>query len=98
MAKVNGTGQGGKSMQDREIASKVRQLSLQRIAEILERPAVQMSREDYELYKAILIKLAGTVLPRLNEHSGPEGTPIPISNVFVNDLPSNNGDTKDSQA
>ena len=33
---------------------------------------------NYNLYKLVLLKLAGTVLPRLNEHSGPDGTPIPL--------------------
>ena len=37
-----------------------------------------MNHDDYELYKQILLKLAGTVLPRLNEVSGPDGKPIPL--------------------
>lgn len=70
-----GTGKGGKSFQDRETAARVRSLALGEIEKVL------TEQEDKDLYKAVLIKLAGTVLPRLNEHSGPEGQPIPIMNL-----------------
>jgi len=49
---------------------------LTKIEEILNQPIVKMKHDDYELYKAILIKLAGSVLPRINEHSGEDGQPI----------------------
>ncbi len=39
-------------------------------------PTVKMNADDYELYKAVLIKLSGSVLPRLNEVSGEDGEPI----------------------
>ncbi len=64
---------GGKSFQDRELAAKVRGMALEKIAAILEMPEVKMKQDDYELYKAIMIRLAGTVLPRINEGSGEEG-------------------------
>lgn len=79
MAKGSGTGQGGKSMQDRELAAKVRKLTLEKIAELFEMPVVKMTHADLELHNAILIRLAGTVLPRLNEHMGEGGDPIVIS-------------------
>lgn len=72
-------GGSGKSLQDRKLAAEVRNLSLLKIKAILEMPEVKMKQDDYELYKNILIKLAGTVLPRLNEHTGEEGGAIIIT-------------------
>lgn len=67
MAKQSsGTGQGGKSMQDRELAARVRTLALEEIEKILQRP-------KHKLYGPVVIKLAGSVLPRLNEHTGKDG-------------------------
>ncbi len=71
MAIVNGTGQGGKSMQDRELAAKVRTLTLKECEKAL-------LKKKGRLYEAILLKLAGSVLPRLNEISGPDGGDIPL--------------------
>lgn len=86
MAVTNGTGRGGKSFEDRELANRVRTLSLQEIEKALK------NKKNKKLYEALLIKLAGTVLPRLNEHSGPDGTPIPILNVLQD-----NSDTEDNK-
>jgi hypothetical protein len=67
---------GGKSLQDRKLAAQVRSLALEKIKELLEMPPVKMKADDYELYKAVLIKLAGSILPRLNEVTGEDGEPI----------------------
>jgi len=87
---------GGKTLNDRKLASEVRTLSLQKIKALLEMPEVKMKTDDYELYKAVLIKLAGTVLPRLNEHSGPDGEPLPLLGGLSNGS-SNNSNTKASE-
>lgn len=80
MAKQSsGTGQGGKSLQDRELAARVRKLTLEKIEALFLLPQVKMTNDDYELYKAVLIRLAGSVLPRLNEVSGNDGEPIVVS-------------------
>lgn len=76
MAEKSGTGQGGKSFQDREMAAKVRRLSLERLKEILE--GTGKYSKDKNFQKAVILKLAGTVLPRLNEHAGPDNGSIPI--------------------
>ena len=55
----SGTGKGGKTYDDRQLATRVRTLSLQEIEKVLK-------RKKGKLYEAILIKLAGSVLPRLN--------------------------------
>jgi len=81
------TGQGGKSFQDRELAAEVRSLTLREIKKALYLP------DDDAFKRAVILKLAGTVLPRLNEHSGPEGTPIPLLNVLFN----NNSDQEGSE-
>ena len=60
-------GKGGKSLQDREQAARVRRLALSEIEKIL-----ITGRKD-KLFDPVLLKLAGTLLPRLNEHSGPDG-------------------------
>lgn len=75
----------GKSFQDRELAAEVRTLALTKIKVLFEMPRVDMSAHDANLHDQILVKLAGTVLPRLNEVSGPDGKPIPLLNVLHND-------------
>lgn len=89
MAKVSsGTGQGGKSMQDRELAARVRTLALNEIEKALK------NKKNKRLYEAVLIKLAGSVLPRLNEHSGPDGKPIPIMKLDA--IHGNHSDQEDT--
>jgi hypothetical protein len=67
---------GGKSLQDRKLAAEVRKLTLNKIKVILERPVVEMSPSEYDLHNQILLKLAGTVLPRLTEVTGEDGGPM----------------------
>lgn len=89
MAANSGTGQGGKSMQDRELAARVRTLALNEIEKVLK-------KGDGKLYEAVLIKLAGSVLPRLNEHTGADGSelPVPIFNVHTNSSNEKDNETK----
>mgnify|MGYP001601363849 CR=1 FL=1 len=65
------TGRGGRSFQDRELAARVRTLALEKIEEVLR-------GKDNVFRKAVILRLAGTVLPRLNEHTGEGGGPIPV--------------------
>ncbi|MEK7578736.1 MAG: hypothetical protein AAB456_03420 [Patescibacteria group bacterium] len=74
---------GGKTLNDRKLAAEVRTLTLKKIKAILEMPEVKMKQDDYELYKAILVKLSGTVLPRLEEHTGEDGNPINANVVYL---------------
>jgi len=74
---------GGKSLQDRQLAAEVRSLTLVEIKRLLEIPAVERSDRESKLYDALLVRLAGTVLPRLNEHSGEGGGAIPISSELT---------------
>lgn len=72
MATRNGTGQGGKSFQDRELAARVRTLTLQECEKAL-------LKKKGKLYEAVLLKLAASVLPRLNEHTGADGAPLTVA-------------------
>ncbi len=53
----------GKSHQDIELAARVRSLTLQECER-------QLLKKKGRLYEGVLFRLAGTVLPRLNEHGG----------------------------
>jgi hypothetical protein len=77
MAVKTGTGQGGKSFQDRELAAKVRTLGLLEIKKVLEQ------KETDEFKKAVILRLAGSLLPRLNEHTGEDGGAIEIRGVEI---------------
>jgi len=70
----NGTGKGGKSFQDRELSAKVRSLTMETLRDILE--GTGEYADDLKFKKAVILKLAGTVLPRLTEHAGEGGDPI----------------------
>lgn len=84
MATTNGTGQGGKSFQDRKLAAEVRRQALSNIKLVLkdDKKSVGKVAKWSEYKREIVLKLAGTVLPRLNEHSGEGGGPI-VSEVEV---------------
>ena len=70
--KGSGTGQGGKSFQDRQLAAEVRTLGLQAIKKVLE-------GKQSEFRKQVILRLAGSLLPRLNEHTGEDGGPVEIT-------------------
>ena len=64
-------------MQDRELAARVRTLTLNEIEKVLK------FKRNKRLYEAVLVKLAGSVLPRLNEHTGEDGGPIQLEGVTI---------------
>lgn len=57
---------------DMELQREVRRLTLKKIRAIL------IADKDDDLSRAVLLKLAGTVLPRINEHMGENGEAIII--------------------
>lgn len=64
---------GGKTLNDRKLAADVRTIGLRQIKFFLE------SLDDNDIFKRqLLLKLAPTLLPRINEHSGNDGQPINI--------------------
>ena len=70
------TGGKGKLFNDRELAAEVRTLTLNEVKKALQ-------GEDLEFKKAVILRLAGSILPRLNELTGEGGGPIQISEVVV---------------
>lgn len=87
-------GKGGKPLNDRKLAADVRTLALSEIYKILKEGQTDGNKD---LYRAVLIRLAGNVLPRLNEHSGPDGEPlIPFADIDA--LRQNNSAIQNSQA
>jgi hypothetical protein len=64
----------GKTYEQRELSKEVRDLALEEIRDIL-KGKIEV---DKRFREALILKLAGTVLPRLNEISGPDGGDIPM--------------------
>lgn len=84
----------GKSFNDLELAGRVRTLALTSIEKYLKRD------DDDEYKKALILRLAANTLPRLNEHSGPDGgaIPLPLFDYVSNRNNNSNGeDTKVEQ-
>ena len=82
----SGTGKGGKSFQDREQAARLRVLTMSECEK-------HLKKGKGKLYEAVLLKLAGGGLPRLNEHTGEDGTPIAVQITgmkIINDAGKNN--------
>jgi hypothetical protein len=65
------------------LAANVRSISLKAIQDALE----DLSPENKEFRRALLIKLAGSVLPRLNEHTGSDGEPIKVNVINYGTTP-----------
>ena len=70
---------GGKSMNSKILMSKVRTLTLKKIEKLLEKDEKELDSSEYELMKGVLLRLAGSILPRLNEHTGEDGGDMQIS-------------------
>ena len=87
----------GKNNNDRELASQVRSLCLNEIKAIFEyevdtkmtsdNESFDENKHMYEMKKQLILKMSTSILPRLNELSGPDGGEIPI--------PIYNGKSKD---
>lgn len=67
---MKGTPQG-KMFNDRVLAAEVRSLALERVKELLK-------KKKGKLYEQVLVRLAGSLLPRLNEVTGEDGGPLII--------------------
>jgi len=83
----------GVAIQDRKLAAKVRSLTLEKIMKVL-------NGEENDFQRQVLLKLAATVLPRINEHSGGEdenGKALPILFNVIGNVPSNNSNSENSE-
>jgi hypothetical protein len=82
--------QGGQPQYRRELAGEVRDLTLKEIRAIL----VDKENEKYskDFRQQVILKLAGNVLPRINEHSGTDGGPIQFTPIYGGQsVPKHNG-------
>jgi hypothetical protein len=88
---------GGKSLNDRKLAAAVRTLALGKIKRLFEMPVSAMKEEDKQIHDAILLKIAPSLLPRLNEHSGEDGKDLFPTPILANVQP-HNGNNQDQAA
>ena len=70
---------GGKTYNDRIQSARVRKLVLDAIEKVYGGKEDKLTPKQWE----ITLRMATTVLPRLNEHTGDSGGPIQISKVVV---------------
>ncbi len=68
---------GGKTFNDRELSARVRSKVLDAIEKVYDGKADDLSKRQWEL----TLRMATTVLPRLNEHTGDEGGPMKLKIV-----------------
>lgn len=80
-----------KFLNNRKLAAQVRTLVLGEIMRLFSIPKVQMSESEYELYSAILVRLAGSVLPKLTEVTGEDGEKLTI--IISKEIAEKNGIT-----
>ncbi len=73
-------GTKGVLFNDRQLAGQVRSIALDHLKKVLDPAYI-----DKEYQKAMLLKIAPSLLPRLNEHTGADGEPLHLSfdNAFA---------------
>lgn len=69
---------------DRELGARVRRLTLKQIEKIL-------LGTDEAYKKEVIMKLAPSILPRINEHSGEGGEPMKITIEVAGSIANKNG-------
>ena len=79
---------------NRELADKVRKLALGEYVLAIEDTEHKIYSKDFR--NQLLLKLAGTVLPRVNEHTGLDGEQL-FPNPILNALSNNNRNPEDSK-
>ena len=79
---------------DRKLGAEVRRMGLRKLKDILGDDSHEKYAKDFQ--QAVILKLSGSILPRINEHSGlsdDEGEPEPILVRFIDETSKNNRDT-----
>ena len=82
----------GQDYEERKQSRLLRNLVTEECIDILQKK-IKVSKE---FRQAMLLKLAGNVLPRLNEISGPEGKPIPLFDYVRGRNNNGNGENKEA--
>lgn len=72
----NAEGHKATSLFNRRKASSLRNKVVDIAFEILNRPRVEMSNQDFELWKETYLKVLPCAIPKLREITGDEGNPI----------------------
>jgi hypothetical protein len=86
---------------DMDLGREVRRMTLKKIKKLFQKEEDGiLDSAEQKLYEAVLIKLSGTALPRINEHTGEEGGPINISfdptfKEYANSTSGTTGDSKE---
>ena len=77
----------GKDYESRQLSKEVRDFALIEIRDILK----GKKKVDKRFRQALILKLAGAVLPRLNEHTGEDGQPVIVKfdNAFTSESEEN---------
>ena len=70
----------GVARYQRQLASDVRDLTLKEIKAILCDEKTEVYGTEFK--KQVILKLASNVLPRINEHSGPDGEPMQFVPIY----------------
>lgn len=68
---------------DQDKVKELRMSIIEAALEVMKGEGAESKWTDYK--RELVLRMSPRVLPVLNEVSGPDGTPIPISNVFVKD-------------
>ena len=66
---------------DQDKVKELRMSVIEAALEVMKGEGVESKWSQYK--RDLVLKMSPRVIPQLNEVSGPDGTPIPISNVFV---------------
>jgi len=89
---------GSSAVNDRALAAEVRSLTLNKIKQIFLQVPVERTEKEYDLYQAVLLRLAGNALPRLQYVSDGEGEalfPVPLSEPQLTELLKRRKEAKD---
>ena len=86
---------GGKSLNDRQLAASVRSLALTEIKKYLE--AKEDGYKNADMKQAIILKLAPSLLPRLNEHTGKDGEDLFPEPIYGGKSAQNTGHDSDPE-
>ncbi len=70
---------GGKTFNDRIKSAKVREKVLDAVLKVYEGKEDKLTQRQWEL----TLRMATTILPRLNEHTGEDGGPIQLKEVTI---------------
>lgn len=82
----------GIGVNDRKLGAQIRRLTLRKIEKIL--------ADDYPdeaFQKAVILKLASTVLPRINEHSGEDGESIKVTVEIAGEIAKKHDSTRNPE-